>query len=1157
MLNGLGMNSLAKEPSRRRRMPWRSTLALLACGFLLWLIHPPLLSEGLRFALREAAARVGLLLEVGKIEAEFGHPIVLRGVKIRAQNAENSRTAADVERIEMSLNWPWRVFVRDGRLIRELIVENARAVIDLRVNPRLQNRELFVAAGLQQQGQPKTILQLLPEYIEVHRANLEFVALHQSYYFEDVSADLSEHRPGTFNAAGAEFRVRSFHQSVGSLKGITAWKDGILYLSGLHLWEGVEIDLFTAELARPGGAALGMEATLHGGSLRADISFNSGKDSVAIDSAVWGSQIDVAPLAALLGFNGKAEGVIREVRFTFRGSPERALEGEASLRLAADEFRWNKRGWESLSVGASMIHRRVAISDFELKQKENMLTGNGEFSLDEGWLGIAKAPFILNVTASIKDLAALAGLFGSPFDEMTGRMSLSGSISGQSGKLGGFMSLEASGMAFRNHPIDSGRLDVSFSNTEGHINRCEFWSGQDFLHATGTLDVLPPYTYSGEVRVQTQDVSKYRDFYRSKDFSTIRRGAARIRWQGDGTASAHSGAFQVSLDNVVSEYTPTGLTGRFAGTYSPENVYFNGFELAHERLRFSTRATLARTGITLNDTVLSSPERKLADAEVYLPVDPFGLASGRSPKEAIHLDKNLYASIVSREPLSIRELLSLIGNDHPVDGTVELDLNLEGVPSALTFNGKLQGVGIKRRFEDGAGPAAQFTATFQGTEGFATCTGELASSGLSPIKFDAKSRFSIVRAADGTLRWMDPEGDLSATMEIPKIDLAIFRPLLPRIGRMGGLLSGKLALTGTVGKPLLQGELTISDGRLEISAMTPVIASVNGALTFNAARATVETFSGEMGKGSFELRGGASLENLSDPYYELFFYGRNVDLARIVGLQLSANVNLYASGDSAAGMLKGTIRLLDGRLSRKLEITPLLAAPTGEDKLFSAPQFSGIVPAPLKNWKIDLSMSNDTPFLISGNAASGEIIPELQLTGTLSNPMLLGQVQLKNMRVFLPVTAMTVPEGYLHFVEDSPWMPLLDIRGTAQALDYEVQAYAFGPLSERRLILRSDPPLPQDSLIHLLTTGIAPSVYVGTRPVETLEPLRNDGRQFRSKRSGKIGHVNQRNTTPLTPPGGRSTLRGRFELWRGLALINESDAFGLSERPAYFSLRLR
>jgi hypothetical protein len=40
-------------------------------------------------------------------------------------------------------------------------------------------------------------------------------------------------------------------------------------------------------------------------------------------------------------------------------------------------------------------------------------------------------------------------------------------------------------------------------------------------------------------------------------------------------------------------------------------------------------------------------------------------------------------------------------------------------------------------------------------------------------------------------------------------------------------------------------------------------------------------------------------------------------------------------------------------------------------------------------------------------------------------------------------------------------------------------------------------------------------------------------------------------------PPGRSTLHGRFELWRGLSLIDESDDLALPNDRVTFRLRLR
>ena len=80
---------------------------------------------------------------------------------------------------------------------------------------------------------------------------------------------------GEFRAVGAEIRAGPVNQSLGSLKGITAWKDGTIYFASIDLWEGVKLDSLEVQLAQPGGVALGVQATLFGGSLRFDVSLNS------------------------------------------------------------------------------------------------------------------------------------------------------------------------------------------------------------------------------------------------------------------------------------------------------------------------------------------------------------------------------------------------------------------------------------------------------------------------------------------------------------------------------------------------------------------------------------------------------------------------------------------------------------------------------------------------------------------------------------------------------------------------------------------------------------------------------------------------------------------------------------------------------------------
>jgi TamB, inner membrane protein subunit of TAM complex len=1156
------MNTLVDERPRARRIPWRSLLMLAGCALIIWLVHPPVLSWILRLAAERVASQAGLQLEVGEIRARLSQPIVFERVRVRATNADESQTAVDAARVELALVPLWSILFDESRVFRSVILQDVRAVLDLRRGDNRQRILVRQANEREQRSQRQRMLRYLPEYVAVQRANLEFLATGQSYFFEDVSADFSEERLGEFRAVGAELRAGPVNQSLGSLKGITAWKDGTIYFASVDLWEGVKLESLEVQLAQPGGVSVGVQATLFGGSLRFDVSSNSEQGRMAVNSAVSASNIEIVPLAALLGYHGDLEGVIRDVKFTFRGLPERALDGQGSLRLAADGFRLNKRGWESLELGARMIHRRVAVSELVLKQKENTLAGSGEFSLDQGWLGMAKAPFLLHLTASINDLGALAGLFGSPFDEMSGRMSLSGSINGQASKLGGFLTLEGSQMGFRKRPVDSGRVEVSFAGSEAQVTQCEFWSGEDFVRAKGNLEINAPHTYWGEIQARTKDFSAYRDFFKGLRTPEVRAGAVQVRWQGDGNASAHSGAFNVSLENFISEFTPSGVTGRFAGTYSPENVYFSGFELERGSLRFTTRATLAKSGIKLDDARLRASGRQLAAAEMYLPIDPFEVGAGKPLTNALHLDKKLYAEVVANTPLSIRELLRLAGNDRPFEGTLKANLRADGPITDLSIDANAEAKGLSRRFGDGMSPPSQIRASVHGAGGSGTITGELTSAGVSPITFKADGPFGVVSVQDGTRRWIDPEGRISAELNVPRADLAVLRPLVPSIRQLAGLLSGDISVTGTVSSPSLHGRLALSDGQFEISPYLPVISKATGGLIITDGRAELEEFTGELGAGSFEVWGGLSLKDVFDPQFDFFFTGTRIDLARVAWLQLKANATLHASGDFRAGLVKGDVRLLDGRFSRRLEVIPISVVSASDDDSFRAPRFNGVFPRPFNRWRLEVSLTNDSSFLFSGTPPAGEILAELRLTGTLDYPLLLGQIKLKDVRAFLPFTTLTIPDAYVEFVEESPWVPRLDIHGMARALDYDVQLYAFGPLDEPRLILRSDPSLPQGSLIQLLTTGMVPGVYAQAPVVgpHATNGLVAPGVFTRKPSSGGGRDDFARNDFQLSPSSaypGRATQHRRFELWRGLSLLDENDELTPANDRVTFRLRLR
>jgi hypothetical protein len=467
---------------------------------------------------------------------------------------------------------------------------------------------------------------------------------------------------------------------------------------------------------------------------------------------------------------------------------------------------------------------------------------------------------------------------------------------------------------------------------------------------------------------------------------------------------------------------------------------------------------------------------------------------------------------------------------------------------------------------DGANiPPATFDASLKASAGVARLDGALSTQGLPPLTFTSETPFGFTWTAQDELLWANPEGRIKAQISVPQTDLAVFQPLVPTIRRLKGTLSGGVNVTGTMARPQMNGQLTLAGGTLQASPRAPVIGNLQGILRFNAERADLEKLSGELAAGPFTMKGGVSFADPANLRYDFSLSGQKLLFARDAGLRLRANVNLEARGDNNGGSVRGDVAFVDGRIYRRLEITPLLVPSPVGGPLFVPPELTGLVPPPFGRWTVDIHVTNATPFKLVGNIASGEIVPDLRITGTLGNPIPVGRVELKEARAFLPFSTLRIQQGNLDFVAAAPWVPQLDVRGVVQTQDYTIQAFAYGPLNDHRLVLRADPPLPQESIVLLLTTGFAPGIYAGADFGEAaigqggMLLLRAILRQFEPEGVDVDSFMNRLQITAVPPQtqGERAGIRGRFELWKGISAMSERDSFGYYNVGATYTFRFR
>ena len=1161
METGSAENATLPAPRRRKRRIWPWLLAALLLA--LWFGHEPALIWGARKAIGYFAPRLGVELKVGSMRMHLFHPIEFRDVHFRVLNPKASATNVVARSIRIGTNSPWQILFGDGRVLHDLTIDELDGTFDFR-------RAAIIAQPMpsysreQQEQIASLTLRFLPQRLRVVSTNAIFLADDQSYTLRGLDANFDEDNTGRLSVKSGLVEAGSIRQEIVDSSAATAWKDGAMYLSDLRLRQEIVLRDFVANFVNAGGVSLDWDIGAYGGTLRGNIVFGEEDHEPRLDAAMAIVNLPVKPIPGLIALRVPADGIIRDARLTFRGNPAHPLDNEISLRVSADNFRWNERGWRSLVAGVNYIGRRLYVSKFDLTQADNRISASGELAVPEQLKDLPRTHYIANLAADVRDLGALAALAGPPFDKLGGQLYVHGELRGDQGQVGGYLNGEASGIRYGTLPPASARVSMIAQNDEVQVPYAELWAGDDRLEAKGSIGIRAPHRYSGEVKGRIDDLGIYTPFAGDAVAKNVFSGAADIDWQGDGAGDAHSGAFDVRLDNVMTSATPTGLTGRFTGTYSPQNIYFKTVRLTHGPLELNSQLTISSSGVNITGLSLDRGRLGLLSGDGFLPLNLFALGAGKTLAQAMSTDKPVYADFTSGE-LPVADLIQMAGQKANFRGRLRLNLGAAGTLPRLKLAGQLTVRDLSATIEDFTLPQTSADISLGTGDAGISVKGSVQTRGFQPLTLAASMPFAYEETKDGGVRLVHKDAPIEAQLAFPGTSLEIFRPFVPAARRLEGTLAGKLSVDGRLNAPRLHGEASLSGGDIELSTNLPRITALAGRVLVESSRVTVESLHGEVGAGPFEITGGADFADPRNPSLDLRLKGTRVLLARDPGLRLRADLDLSAQGRGESGALTGSVLLADGRIFKRLEVTPLLVPSPVSGPAFVPPSLAGLVPDPWGRWKLDVSIKNGQPFLLMGNLANGEISPDLALRGTLGAPFLDGTVTVKNLQAYLPASTIVIPEGKIYFSQQDPFMPVLDVRATSEVSGYNVQLLAFGPINEPTLTLRSDPPLSQENLIFLLTTGLTPSGMSGAGLGEAAAGqggiilLRSLARQFEPMGIDLNDFVNRLSVRVIPPrnPSQTSSLRSELRLNDSYSLMTGRDGYGFYMGGVQYTIRLR
>lgn len=329
----------------------------------------------------------------------------------------------------------------------------------------------------------------------------------------------------------------------------------------------------------------------------------------------------------------------------------------------------------------------------------------------------------------------------------------------------------------------------------------------------------------------------------------------------------------------------------------------------------------------------------------------------------------------------------------------------------------------------------------------------------------AGSRFTLLGRAGADRLDLDLQG----TADLATV-AALFAPDLPEVS---GRLELGARLTGTLQDPQLVGTVRLADGRIATGERWGDVTGLSAELTLTPSLVTIDRCSGRFLDGNFRLGGGVGLERFSPVSYDLYldFGGFSTELTETLPITMDGTVRIAGDRNDFRPVITGDVWVTRLAYTDPIRLGVSLST-LGRTTVSAVPTFrpeDDQVRFDVRLHGEGLSIRNN---LIEATFHIDDASQPFRLVGTNQLYGLVGAMVIDHGQMRFRRSVFDVTRGVVTF--DSPWRidPRFDVVAETEVRDWRILLTATGRRDDLRLVTTSDPDLPEEDVVLLLTLGM-------------------------------------------------------------------------------------
>lgn len=317
-----------------------------------------------------------------------------------------------------------------------------------------------------------------------------------------------------------------------------------------------------------------------------------------------------------------------------------------------------------------------------------------------------------------------------------------------------------------------------------------------------------------------------------------------------------------------------------------------------------------------------------------------------------------------------------------------------------------------------------------------------------------------------TFDWEQLLGAANLQVRLSDFRASEFSSLLPPYLRPKGRLAGNLGIEPGF---RASGDLELTGFSLRPTLYSQTIEQIRLLLQIEDTRLSITDASAALGDSQVELAGYLDLNDFVEPLFSLQLTGTRTPLVRTTDLLLLADIDLSLDHPEVASPteLSGVLTVRDSVLL--MDIDPLAARTAGG--AMPAPPFFSIQTEPYAGWNLDVEITGEDALRFKSQLASGLFSIRADLTGTLAQPVWIGEIRTSSADILFPSTRLSVSRGELFITRAQQDRLQLDINAIGRVASHIISMEIGGTAAQPHVEFASTPALPNARIFQLLTTG--------------------------------------------------------------------------------------